>query len=157
MLEVWSTINDEEVYPIYEISTLGKVRNKQRPDQYLNQSLLNGYLCLKLYGPNGRRTKKVHRLVASTYLENYNNLKVVHHKDGNRLNNYITNLTFISMIDNTIEYYKSPVFEAKRKIKQETPKHIKRIAKQNWVYVSLIDQIRDQQNLSVNNLQSEDL
>ncbi len=51
----------------------------------LNQS---GYRVVKVRNKNTR----VHRLVAEMFIPNPDNLKQVNHKDGNKLNNDVSNL-----------------------------------------------------------------
>ena len=47
-----------------------------------------------------------HRLVAEYFLKNVNNLSIVHHKDGNRLNNHVNNLEWVTASKNLQEAYK---------------------------------------------------
>lgn len=74
-----------------EVSSFGRVRSvkghyyKSNPDH-------GGYLivCFRM---NGKLvTKKVHRLVAETFIPNTNNLPQVNHKDSDRTNNNTSNL-----------------------------------------------------------------
>jgi hypothetical protein len=37
-----------------------------------------------------------HRLVAEAFIPNPNNLEIINHKDGNKLNNNIDNLEWVS-------------------------------------------------------------
>lgn len=43
---------------------------------------------------------KIHRMVAETFIENPNNLQTVNHKDGNKLNNAVSNLEWLTSADN---------------------------------------------------------
>ena len=45
-------------------------------------------------------TIDVHRLIAETLIDNPNNLRVVNHIDGNKLNNHISNLEWCNQSDN---------------------------------------------------------
>ncbi len=49
---------------------------------------VNGYIRVYIY----KKTFALHRLIALTFLENFENKEQVNHKDGNKLNNYIKNL-----------------------------------------------------------------
>jgi len=45
-------------------------------------------------------TKKIHRLVAETFLSNPNNLPIVNHKNENRQDNFVDNLEWCSALYN---------------------------------------------------------
>ena len=55
-----------------------------------------GYLTVSLRGS----TKTIHRLVAETFIPNPLNLPCVNHKDGNKLNNHVSNLEWVSYGEN---------------------------------------------------------
>ena len=89
---------------IIEVSTFGRVRTLDRVvprgkyTQFVKGLILkqydngNGYLHVVL-SMNGKTvTKKVHRLVAETFISNPDNLTEVNHKDCNRANNNVENL-----------------------------------------------------------------
>ena len=66
----------------------------------------NGYLTISLIcNDNSRKSFRVHRLVASVFLENPNNLPIVMHKDNNVKNNYYLNLEWGTVSKNTQDAY----------------------------------------------------
>lgn len=97
MEEIWRPMKNNIRY---EVSNLGKVRRRGYREVYEDNSELvvpakelmqtegNG---LKIVTVNGQQVG-VHRLVASTFLDNPDNLPVVLHKDGNKQNNNVDNL-----------------------------------------------------------------
>jgi len=96
-IEQWMLIDG---YDNYEVSSFGRVRNnvsnrilKQglRPDQYC-QVILN----LK----SKSQTHKVHRLVAFAFCDKQNGRDVVDHIDRNPQNNHISNLRWVTAVEN---------------------------------------------------------
>lgn len=60
----------------------------------------NGYKYYRLSKDNNKTMFYAHRLVAEYFLENPNLLQVVNHKDGNKLNNQLSNLEWVSYSEN---------------------------------------------------------
>lgn len=54
----------------------------------------DSYLIVDLYKGGTRKTCKVHRLIAATYLDNQDNLPQVNHIDEDKSNNALSNLEF---------------------------------------------------------------
>ena len=52
----------------------------------------NGYLRVQLTNDCGRKGMLVHRLIAIAFIPNPNNYELINHKDGNKLNNELSNL-----------------------------------------------------------------
>lgn len=110
LLTMWKTVNDEYWKQIkntnYEVSNYGRVKNtitnfilKQAIDKY-------GYPKIHIVDINKNNMyKTIHRLVAETLLPNINNLPQVNHKDGNKLNNHITNLEWVTVKENIIHSF----------------------------------------------------
>lgn len=90
-------------WPDYEITDTGIViSNKGRKPKQLKPCVTSGYLTVELRNKNSIKMCKVHRLVAITFLDppETSNL-IVNHKDGNRLNNNVNNLEWISFLENS--------------------------------------------------------
>lgn len=97
-------------YPEYEISNCGRVRSKARMIRYVHAvtkkehfrltsekylklfTTVHGYYFVSLRKNNKPVSLNIHRLVALNFIENPDNLPVVNHKDGNKLNNTVENL-----------------------------------------------------------------
>ena len=102
-------------YSRYMIDKNGIIYDTQRDNRMVHQCEDNlGYKICRLY--NGERfiTKRVHRLVANTFVSNPENLPQVNHKDCNKLNNNVDNLEWCTNRDNTIHGYKHNVYIFKR-------------------------------------------
>ena len=130
-LEVWKDI---ENYPNYQVSNFGRVKSKERissccynstrkiKEKILKQNLeKNGYKTVCLFD-NGKHTKRVHKLVAQSFIKNENNYPCINHIDGNKQNNNVGNLEWCSYSHNINEAYKlglaKPSDNQKRKVRE---------------------------------------
>lgn len=103
--EIWKKINYPNVKNCYEISSHGNFKNINidKPRKF---KLTNGYITTKIGLTTGQyKDKAIHRLVAEAFIENINNKKYVNHKDGNKKNNNIDNLEWVTQSENTQHYY----------------------------------------------------
>lgn len=90
----------------YEVSENGDIYNT-KTKKYLKGSIKrNEYRCVQLTINGKSISCSVHRLVAEAFLENPLNLPVVHHKDGDKKNNNVSNLEWVSYKDNSLEKFK---------------------------------------------------
>lgn len=88
-------------YENYFIDENGKIFNSSTK-KYLKGSIgENGYQYYRLSKNNQKKMFYAHRLVAEYFLDNPNNLPVVNHKDGNKLNNSVNNLEWVTYSENT--------------------------------------------------------
>lgn len=97
-MEIWKPLKDFEEY--YEVSSKGKIR-RLRGKILSIKALSSGYPCFSICINGKQITQRVHVAVAKTFLnETYKEGFVVNHKDGNKLNNNIENLEWISVYKN---------------------------------------------------------
>lgn len=66
----------------------------------------NGYLYVKVMNEGKTSNSSVHRLVATAFVENPQQLKTVDHIDGDKKNNRKDNLQWYSLKDNVRKHFK---------------------------------------------------
>lgn len=104
MSGVWKKVDGFENY---EVSPDGIVRNTKRDIVKASKDDRKGYRQVSLYRNGKEHHRKVHRLVAEAYIPNPDNKPCINHKDGNKLNNSVDNLEWVTYSENTIHAYRS--------------------------------------------------
>lgn len=119
---MWKSIQGYEGY--YEVSDSGEVRSLDRyvadttgkhagKNRLLKGSMMKltegktsrkegGYLVVNLRKNHTSRVVPVHVLVARAFIPNPDNMPTVNHKDGNKLNNNVSNLEWVSYSENNV-------------------------------------------------------
>lgn len=98
--------NNIKNYPNYNVDKNGVITNIITNKIIKHQMDKDGYYRVNLYN-KGQHTKQfVHRLVAMAYLPNIKNLPQVNHKDGNKENNQVDNLEWVTARENVVHSYK---------------------------------------------------
>lgn len=108
-MEIWKPISN---LPGYSVSNEGRVR-KDSTGQIMVLSKNGGYCRITI-------SKHVHRLVADAFLEKpVDDAKCwVDHIDGNRSNNNVSNLRWVTPSENVLSFgHKSRIEHKKRKVK----------------------------------------
>jgi len=85
----------------YSITPNGAVWDSRNKRQAGVQITYKGYLKAALWKNGKRNWRFVHRLVALTFISNPENKPQVNHKDGNKLNNHISNLEWCTNQENS--------------------------------------------------------
>jgi hypothetical protein len=66
----------------------------------------NGYLCVALRKEvNKKKTVRVHRIIAQSFIENPNNYPIINHKNGIKTDNRLENLEWCSYSGNNQHAY----------------------------------------------------
>jgi len=92
---------------LYTINTMGKVFS-MKTGKEKTQLLSNaGYYRVHLFNNGKGKIFSVHRLVAETFIPNSKKLPCVNHIDGNKLNNRVSNLEWVSYADNNAKAVKT--------------------------------------------------
>jgi len=84
---------------VYEVSTCQNVISytKYKHGKKLKKTISsNGYYTISIDCKN----KLLHRIIATAFIPNSENLPCVNHKDGNKLNNEVSNLEWCSYSEN---------------------------------------------------------
>jgi len=118
MAEIWKPIKDYE--GLYEISNLGRVKSLPRNGTIKTEKILIPNMSGR-YARIGLRNKikirySVHRLVAEAFIPNPNNLPQVDHINGDRYDNRVENLRWVTAKENignpvTFAKYKQKMLE----------------------------------------------
>lgn len=102
MAEEWLPIKGYE--GLYEVSSLGRVKSlnfgRTSVPKLLRQTLRGEYLSVTLYRDKSHSKESVHRLVASAFHLNEDNLPQVNHLDEDKLNNRADNLEWATAKEN---------------------------------------------------------
>ncbi|SHJ53539.1 NUMOD4 motif-containing protein [Clostridium cavendishii DSM 21758] len=105
--EEWKSIKGYD--DKYFISNKGRVKSiKYKAPRILKPRVDNyGYYRVALCEGNKVKDYKIHRLVASAFLENAENKTTVNHIDGNKTNNSVENLEWATSSEQMLHAYKS--------------------------------------------------
>ena len=90
----------------WSVNEEGQVRNDET-GKFLKGTILHTYRYINFRWNGKQKNKSIHRLVAEAFLPNPDNLPCVHHIDGDRLNNRLDNLEWVSEQEN-VKRAKSP-------------------------------------------------
>ena len=126
--EIWKDIKGYE--GLYQVSNLGRVKaldrykinngGKHLVKEHIMKPNTHGtcdYHRVGLIDNNGtRKYHTIHKLVATAFIENNNNHKEINHKDGNKQNNSVENLEWVTPSENILHAYRTGLIVRKRRL-----------------------------------------
>lgn len=114
IIEIFKDIYIDNVKTHYMISNYGHILNTSSNKFLKPSSDKKGYLTVKLYLPNKKKTMKVHTLVANAFMPvHYTFENQVNHEDGDKHNNYLSNLEWITGSGNVKHAFDNKLKEPK--------------------------------------------
>jgi hypothetical protein len=119
-------------FPNYEIFNNGDVYNKNTNFPLLGTIHTKGYRRFSLFHISGKQKNIFHhQMIARCFIENPNNYQEIDHKDGNKLNNNISNLRWCSRSENMKNRNK---YRSKKEFPQSKFKFVKWCEKKKkWI------------------------
>lgn len=96
-----------EINPNYSISKTGEVYSKYSNKIISPYKMNSGYLSVKLQVGNKKQAFLIHRLVLLTWGEKLDGKDFCNHIDGDKLNNSIDNLEWVTKSENGKHAYKT--------------------------------------------------
>lgn len=111
--EIWKEIPGYDGY--YEVSNKGRVRSwysrigtkvaRSKAPKIRKLTMMgHGYYHVSLSLNKSKKYERVSRLVANAFIPNPENKPQVNHIDGNKLNNDVSNLEWVTCIENIMHY-----------------------------------------------------
>ena len=127
--EIWKDIEGYE--GLYQVSTCGNVKSlpkvrRNGTGTYIQKEKLlkpsntsTGYKKVELCKDGKRKSFKVHRLVAQAFIPNPENKREVNHIDGNKHNNNVNNLEWVTSSENKLHAFEMHLNPTKRDLDEE--------------------------------------
>lgn len=112
--EIWKPIDPKWVDGAenYQISNYGRSKN---PNNLISDGTVDsGYISLWIL----KTRKRAHQLVALAFIENPENKPSVNHIDGDKKNNHVSNLEWVTASENTKHAHDSGLINSKKTIVQ---------------------------------------
>ena len=111
-MEQWRKI---ENYDHYYISNYGRVKSVYKKNHIIlvQQTNHNGYLRVILHKNGASKPHRVHRLVGICFLDNKDNKPQINHIDGNKKNNNVDNLEWVTNAENVAHAKRLGLFRRK--------------------------------------------
>ena len=90
----------------YQISNFGRLKKIYKTTESIRKpTIIHCYLIFSIYKNGTTRWYSAHRLVAEAFVPNPENKPFVNHLDGNKFNNHVSNLEWVTQSENVQHAY----------------------------------------------------
>ena len=117
---IWKDVEGYE--GLYLVSNDGRVKGTKSKKVLKFSYSYNGYRRVKLYRGAKGKTFMVHRLVANAFVLNPQNKPQVNHIDGNKQNNTVDNLEWVTQTENLVHAVRLGLIDTNLMVKATSKK-----------------------------------
>jgi len=115
--EIWKDfVGLENVFVVSNKGRIRRIMHRKNPTNRLMKQFLHpeGYFTLPLSNLGEQKFNLVHRAVAIAFIDNPLNLPEVNHKDGNKTNNCVENLEWVTKLENIRDAWRTGLSKPKK-------------------------------------------
>jgi hypothetical protein len=130
------------MYKNYIVTKEGSIISKYTGEQLYVHTNKKGYQFVRMYIDGKAKTYLVHRIVATVHLPNKDNKPEINHKDGNKSNNNVWNLEWVTGKENVDHSVKSGLVKRgsdrpNSKLSDESVVLMRKLRNAGWNYYQL--------------------
>lgn len=97
---IWKYVYINNIITNYKVSNTGSIFNIKTSNYLMGSHDSRGYVVVSIYSKEKLYSKKIHRLVAEAFIPNPENKPQVNHIDGDKKNNHVSNLEWVTCVEN---------------------------------------------------------
>lgn len=142
--ELWKPIKGYE--GLYEVSNMGRIKSVEHdvfnphvlgngctrkvPERIRKPNIMKGYHCIALIRDKSAKVYRIHRLVAEAFIGNQPGPEYqINHIDGDKSNNRVENLEWVTPRENTIHAIRTGLIKPKS---EEQKKQFSEYLRRKW-------------------------